>query len=70
MNHQNDYLLLLLYSTYYESRLYWLGNSLLQQVSLQLQLKKYLLKPIFELNEDRTQPIVLTRLWDRKTVHK
>ena len=25
---------------------------------------------LFELNEDRTQPIVLTRLWDRKTVHK
>lgn len=46
MNHQNDYLLLLLYLTYYESRLYWLGNSLLQQVSLQLQLKKYLLKPM------------------------
>lgn len=25
---------------------------------------------LFELNEDKTQPIVLTRLWDRKTVHK
>lgn len=25
---------------------------------------------LFELSEDRTQPIVLTRLWDRKTVHK
>ncbi len=25
---------------------------------------------LFKLNEDRTQPIVLTRLWDRKTVHK
>lgn len=25
---------------------------------------------LFELNEDRTQPIVLTRLWGRKTVHK
>lgn len=25
---------------------------------------------LFELNEDRTQPIVLTRLWDRKTDHK
>lgn len=25
---------------------------------------------LFELNEDKTQPIALTRLWDRKTVHK
>lgn len=25
---------------------------------------------LFELSKDRTQPIVLTRLWDRKTVHK
>lgn len=25
---------------------------------------------LFELNEDKTQPIVLTRLWDRKTVRK
>ena len=25
---------------------------------------------LFELSIDRTQPIVLTRLWDRKTDHK
>lgn len=25
---------------------------------------------LFELSKDRTQPIVLTRLWDRKMDHK